>query len=257
VCTLRTLLDTPQLLLDHGVFVNCSSTEGRTPLHVAAAQGNVETLQLLLRCGASINRETNTGELWGLKQMLADASVLSDACRSAAAASRIDNVALLLKQLGLVDPAAMQRVVRRLRQPHDAAEACIARWIAETKSMDDQQQRLDAQQRQAVAQWLAAQQLVVAVAGMQLQVAAERQAVQQLVVAAADMQRQAAAERQASRQHAADARRRGSCWCWRVAAACGDDSSRIAAAGMAYAGQPIADTDCVRQQAALRMCLCV
>jgi hypothetical protein len=235
-----------QMLLDHGASVNCTSTNGSTPLHVAAAQGKVEMVQLLLRRGAIISRETDTGataltaaltkQHTSVVQLLlnegaavsadtllcaaeqsdsegvllvvaalgpaADASVLSNACRSAAAASRMDNVAVLLKQLCLVDPEARRLVVRDLSQPHGAVAACVARLVAETKSVTEQQQRLDQQQRQVAAERLAVQQLVLAAAGMQRQVAAERQAVQQLVVAAAGMQRQVAAERQASRQHA-------------------------------------------------------
>jgi hypothetical protein len=130
----------------------------------------------------------------------ADASVLSDACRAAAAASRSENVAVLLKQLCLVDPAAVRLVVSDLSNLQDAAAACVAGWLAETKSVAEQQQRLNEQQRQVAAERLAVQQLVIAAAGMQQQAAAERQAAQELVAAAAGMQQQAAAERQAAQE---------------------------------------------------------
>jgi hypothetical protein len=214
-----------QTLIDHGAAVNSISSNGRTPLHLAAAEGKVETVQLLLCRGALINRETTTGataltaalsqrhsavvqlllnkgaavsadtlrqtarqsDSEGVQLVVAalgpaaDATVLSDACRSAAAVGRVQTLAVLLKQLGLVDRAAVKLVVRGLRQPEVAAAACIAEWVAETKSITEQQQRLDQQQRQVAAERLAVQQLVVATAGMQRQVATERQALRQPV----------------------------------------------------------------------------
>jgi hypothetical protein len=229
-----------KMLLDHGASVNCTSTEGLTPLHLAAGRGQVDMVQLLLGRGASINSDTNSGvaavimalskqhsavvqlllnkgartskvtllfaadhsDSEGVRLVVAalgpaaDASVLNDACRSAAAASRMENAAVLLKQLCLVDPEAVEGVTSDLQQPTRAAAACVARWLAETKSVAEQQQR------QVAAERLAVEQLLVATAGMQRQVVTERQAVQQLVVAAAGMQQQVATERQALRQHA-------------------------------------------------------
>jgi hypothetical protein len=90
--------------------------------------------------------------------------------------------AVLLKQLCLVDPAALRLADCGLSQPQDAAAACVARWLAETKSTAEQQQLLHQQQLQVLAERLAVQQLVLASARMQQQVATEQQAVQQLVV---------------------------------------------------------------------------
>jgi hypothetical protein len=237
------------LLLQAGADVHATTSSigqymGSTALHIAAGYGGVEVTQLLLRRGASINRETDTGAtaltlalekrqtavvqlllnqgaavsavtllyaaehatpegvllVLGALDPAADASVLCNACRSAAAASCMENAVVLLKQLCLVDPAAVKLVVSGLPQLQDVAAACVARLVAETKNVTEQQQRLDQQRRQVAAERLAAQQLLFATAGMQQQIAAERPAAQQLLVAAAGMQRQAAAERQAAQQ---------------------------------------------------------
>jgi hypothetical protein len=233
-----------QMLLDRGVSVNSTGTNGYTPLHAAAAHGRVEALQLLLRCGASINRATHAGAtaltlalverhtavvqlllnqgavvsadtlllaagratpeglllVLGALGPAADASVLTSACRSAAAAKCMENAVVLLKQLCLIDPAAVRLVVGDLPQLHEAGAACVARLVADTKNVTEEQQRLDQQQREVTAQRLAMQQLAFAAAGAQRQAAAERQAAQQLSVAAAGMQQQAATERQAVQQ---------------------------------------------------------
>jgi hypothetical protein len=116
--------------------------------------------------------------------------MLRDTCEVAAAthavaaeaddaARMMENLAVLLKQLCLVDAAAVEGVMSDLQQPAGAAAACVARWLAETRSMVEQQQRLDQQQRSIAAERLAVQQLVVAAAGTQRRVAAERLASEQ------------------------------------------------------------------------------
>jgi hypothetical protein len=85
----------------------------------------------------------------------------------------MENLAVLLKQLCLVDPAAVEGVVSGLQQPSVAAAACVARWLAETRSI------LDQQQRSITAERLAVQHLVVAAAGAQRRAAADRQALEQ------------------------------------------------------------------------------
>jgi ankyrin repeat protein len=205
-------VEVTQLLLHRGASINRETDTGDTALTLALGHRQTAVVQLLLNQGAAVSADTlllaarhaATPEgvllVMGALDPAADASVLSNACRSAAAASRMENVVVLLKQLCLVDRAAMRLVVRDLPQPRDAAAACVDRLVAETKNVTEQQQRLGQQQREVTAQRLAAQQLLLAIAGTQQQIAAERQAAQQLLVATAGMQRQAATERQAA-QH--------------------------------------------------------
>jgi ankyrin repeat protein len=179
-----------QLLLRRGASINKATDTGATALTAALYRHRPAVVQLLLSKGAAVSADTlrYAAEQSDAKGVLlvvgalgpaADASVLSDACRSAAAASRMENVAVLLKQLCLVDDEAMKLVVTDLPQPQDAAAACVAMWLADTKSVTEQKQRLDQQQREVAAERLAVQQMVVATAGMQRQVAAERQSLTQ------------------------------------------------------------------------------
>jgi hypothetical protein len=50
-----------ELLLDHGVRVNASTTEGITALHLAVLLGNRRVVQLLIRHGANPNMQTQLG----------------------------------------------------------------------------------------------------------------------------------------------------------------------------------------------------
>jgi hypothetical protein len=180
-----------QLLLRRGANINMRANKGATAVTMALAEHHLAMVQLLLNKGARVSAdELGVAARLSVPEGVlvvaalgpaADASVLSDACRSAAAASRMNNVAVLLKQLYSIDPAVMLLVVMGLSQFQEAhcTAACVNRWLAETKSVTEQQQRLDQQQRQVAAERLAAQQLLIAVVGMQWQVATERQALRQ------------------------------------------------------------------------------
>jgi hypothetical protein len=173
-----------ELLLRHGASINRGTATGATALTEALSQlgcwsaEHLAVVQLLLNKGAAVSADTllyaaeqsdSEGVLLlvGALGPAADASVLSDACRSAAAASHMENTAVLLKQLCMVDLEAKKLVVSGLSQPQDAAAACVAVWIAETRDATEQQQRLQQQQRQVAAERLAVQQLVVATAGIE------------------------------------------------------------------------------------------
>jgi ankyrin repeat protein len=104
-------IETVQLLLRRGVNINSKTDTGGTALTAALSGQHSAVVQLLLNKGARVSADTLrcTAEEFVPEDVLlvvaalgpaADASVLSNACRSAAAASRMD-VAVLLKQLCL------------------------------------------------------------------------------------------------------------------------------------------------------------
>jgi hypothetical protein len=173
-------------------------------LTIALLERHMAVVQLLLNKDAAVSADTllyaaRAADAQGVLLVVAalgpaaDTRMLRLACKAAfashavavnadAAVRRLENVAVLLKQLCLVDPAAVEGVVSGLQQPEVAAAACVARWLAETRSIvEQQQQQLDEQQRTVVAERLAAQQLVVAAAGTQRRAAAEQQALEQRV----------------------------------------------------------------------------
>jgi hypothetical protein len=176
-----------QLLLRRGASINRKTDTGATALTTALSKQYSEVVRLLLNNGAAVSvgilefaaQQAVPEDVLLVVAALgpaADADVLSNACESAAQASRMENVAVLLKQLCSVDPAAMQRVFEGLWHTQDVAAACVTRWLVEAKSVtEQQQQQLNQQQRQFAAEPLAVQQLVVAAAGMHRQAPTERQ----------------------------------------------------------------------------------
>jgi hypothetical protein len=180
-------VEATKLLLRYGADINAASGRGSTALAYALRGRHTAVVQLLLNKGAAVSAGTllfaaesaaPEGVLLVVADLgpAADSGVLGNACKAAAVAGCTENAAVLLKQLCMVfDPAAVEGVMSDLQQPAAAAAACVARWLAETRSMVEQQQRLDHQQRSIAAERLAVQQLVVAAAGTQRRVAAERQ----------------------------------------------------------------------------------
>ena len=49
-------LDVADFLLRHGAKVDCDDSSGKTPLHIAAANGSIQAIELLLRFHAQINQ---------------------------------------------------------------------------------------------------------------------------------------------------------------------------------------------------------
>jgi ankyrin repeat protein len=184
-------VEASKLLLCHGADINVATGRGLQALTYALNKRHTPLVQLLLlNKGAAVSADilryaAEHGAPEGVLLVVAalgpaaDAAMLSNASKLAAVAGCTENAAVLLKQLCLVDPAAVEGVVRNLPQLAGVAAACVARWLAETRSMVEQQQRLDEQQRSIAAERLAVQQLLVAVAGTQQRVAAERQALEQ------------------------------------------------------------------------------
>ncbi|XP_055602716.1 uncharacterized protein LOC129751312 [Uranotaenia lowii] len=54
-------VETAQLLIDHGARINDCNNEGNTALHVAAADGEWELVEVLLRNGADVTRKNHAG----------------------------------------------------------------------------------------------------------------------------------------------------------------------------------------------------
>jgi ankyrin repeat protein len=183
------VVEAAKLLLRYGADINAAMNGGPTALTLALMKRHTAVVQLLLNKRARVSEDTllYAAARAAPEDVLlvvaalgpaADAAMLSNASKAAAVASCMENAAVLLK-LCLVDPAAVKGVMSGLQQPARAAAACVARWLAETRSLAKQQQRLDQQQRSIAAERLAVQQLVVAAAGTQQRVAAERKALEQ------------------------------------------------------------------------------
>lgn len=54
-------LEIVSLLLQHGMQVDCKTTQGFTPLHAAAAEGRTNVARFLIQKGADVNSKTNNG----------------------------------------------------------------------------------------------------------------------------------------------------------------------------------------------------
>ena len=73
----KIIVETVQLLVDHGADVNALDLSHSTPLHLASLQGVLDAVQVLIKHGADVNarNETNLTPLHGVS-LLGDVQIV-------------------------------------------------------------------------------------------------------------------------------------------------------------------------------------